>query len=261
MCTGCITSVIAETNIITAVQCNQSTTAEVTRNNSEAMLWYRNSVENKAIYRQIMSSTLNQIAINKDFAKLKPKTWGVVFAIDGTLLDVSDFYYNNVLKCNKENPELIEDYYLKATAIATPGATKLTCGIRKLGGYVVVVTNRDGSGGNGKNIVALTQANLTQQKICYDSIIFANNIYDTNKNPRFAAVTTGDYENVIATKQLPAIKIAAYMGTDITDFPDFKQNTAKLIPANSAELDDFGQNYFMLPNPIVGSWQVDGGVK
>lgn len=237
---------------IEATSCHKNQV--LTSNGYDALLWYRNSIERKIISRQIFDNALDQINNNRDEAKLKSKTWGVIFALDGTLLDISDFYYRNALKCADENPETKNEYYVEASSIATPGAKEISCGIQKLGGYVIIVSNRDGRS-SGKNIVSQTEANLKQQKICYDSVIFANNSYDTDKNPRFTAVSSGDYENVVTSKQLPALKIIAYLGNDISDFPDFKQNTAKNLPYDSTALDDFGDSYFMLPNPLFGGWQ------
>lgn len=227
----------------------------ITSNNYDALLWYRSSAERKALYRQIFNDALDQIEYNVTEDKLKSKTWGVVFGLDGTLMDVSGSYLTNTAKCASNNPGAGNQFVIESAVNATPGAREITCGIQKLGGYVVIVSDVVGSGENGATIQQLTKTNLARLKICYDNILFSNNQYDKDKNPRFTAVTAGDYENVISSRKLPAIKIMAYLGSNIEDFPDFKQSTAKNLSPDSPELEEFGDRYFLLPNPLSGVWQ------
>lgn len=223
-----------------------------TSNNYDALLWYRNSAERKALYRQIFNDALDQIEYTAHNDKLKSKTWGVIFALDGTLLDISDSYLEKTIKCKDDEPAEIVD---ESAVFSTPGAQEITCGIQKLGGYVIIISNQVNSNSAGKNKLQATAANLSRLRICYDNLVFANNQYDTDKNPRFTAVSTGDYENVISTKKLPPLKIIAYLGSNIEDMPNFKQSTAKNLPANSTALDEFGDQYFLVPNPLFGIWQ------
>lgn len=219
----------------------------------DALLWYRNSAEAKVIYRQIFYNAYNQILDNVAESGLKAHTWAVVFALGGTLLD------NSAIKPPQSVTPSDTDIHRSIESInnysALPGAAEVSCDLQNAGARVIIITNRDGSIDNKKfNMISQTQDNLRQQHICYDSIIFATRASDTNKNPRFSAVINGDYENVITTKTFPALPIMGYFGSDIQDFPDFKQNTAHEYPEDSDLFDDFGETYFMLPNPTRGSW-------
>lgn len=227
----------------------------ITSNNYDALLWYRNSAERKALYRQIFNDALDQIEYTVTEDKLKSKTWGVIFGLDGTLLDISGNYLNNTNRCIGGDPETKNQFIIESAVSATAGAKEITCGIQKLGGYVVIVSDVVGSGENGMILQQQTKANLSRLKICYDNILFTNNQYDTDKNIRFTAVNAGDYENVISSRKLPPIKVIAYLGSNIEDIPNFKQATAKNLPADSPELEDFGDRYFLLPNPLFGVWQ------
>ena len=50
----------------------------------------------------------------------------------------------------------------------------------------------------------------------------------------------------------PPLEVVAFLGDNILDFPNLTQAAAK--KADTA-LDAFGVTYFMLPNPMYGSWQ------
>ena len=44
----------------------------------------------------------------------------------------------------------------------------------------------------------------------------------------------------------------AFVGDNILDFPNLTQAAAK---QNAAALEPFGTKYFIVPNPMYGSWQ------
>ena len=130
--------------------------------------------------------------------------------------------------------------------------------MQALGGKVIIVTNRDATSEEAREIINSTESNLATEKVCYDSVIFANGISDTNKNPRFNAITSGDYENTIATtKYTIPLNIVAYVGSDIEDFPSLKQQIMRTQSENESDFDKFGTEYFILPNPISGSWRTN----
>ena len=176
----------------------------------------------KALFREIYTNGVEKAIAQVTQQKLAKKTWGVVFALDGTLLD--------------------EVHHL-----ANPGSTQVTCKIQQLGGNVVIVTQRGNGQLGNTDFIAETSNNLKEQGICFDSIVFANNAKDSNKNPRFIAINSGDYENITMSKRLPPIQIVAYFGSKIQDFPDLKQNLANTSPISDSMFSNFGQKYFMLP--------------
>lgn len=177
----------------------------------------------KAIYREIYTIGLEKIVDQIYQQKLAANTWGVIFDLDGTLLDDSQQHYAN------------------------PGSVEISCKIIKLGGMVSIVTDRSGSIQNNTEFINETKNELDRNGICYSNVLFANNNNDSNKNPRFVAVSSGDYDNVIATKRLPPLKILAYFGNSIEDFPGLKQNLANSLPVSDSMFSEFGQKYFMLP--------------
>ena len=223
--------------------------------NYDALLWYRSSAEAKVIYTQIFNNGYDQIMDNVAESGLKTHAWAVVFALDGTLLDNSKTKVAQIAERSNTSEDIHQNIESSNYHVALPGASEISCDLKDAGARIIIITNRDGSINNKfSNVISSTQENLKQQHICYDSIIFATHASDTNKNPRFSAVVNGDYENVITTKTLPPLPIMGFFGSDIQDFPNFKQNMAHNYPVDSDLFDDFGYRYFMLPNPTQGSW-------
>jgi predicted secreted acid phosphatase len=72
----------------------------------------------------------------------------------------------------------------------------------------------------------------------------ANRVSD--KNPRFDAIQRGTPE----TGGAP-LRVLLWVGDNILDFPALTQ--AARTQANGLDL--FGDRYFMLPNPLYGSWE------
>jgi predicted secreted acid phosphatase len=68
-----------------------------------------------------------------------------------------------------------------------------------------------------------------------------------DKNPRFAAVEKGT-----AAPGLLAIEVVAFVGDNIQDFPGMTQASRS---GGEAAFADFGGRFFVLPNPMYGSWE------
>ena len=54
-----------------------------------------------------------------------------------------------------------------------------------------------------------------------------------------------------AAEGIPALTVVEWLGDNILDFPGMTQD-ARNDPAAFSE---FGKRYFILPNPMYGSWQ------
>lgn len=221
--------------------------------NYNATKWYRDSAEKNAQYNQIFSIGLEKVTAKVKQENLKHKNWGVILDIDETVLDNSAYEKNSVLSC--QNYTSLSNYTFMEQKIstATPGASKFTCSVQKMGGKVVLVTNRDGTFDD--KIKQSTVDNLKQVGICFDNVVFANGGSDNDKTPRFNAVIAGNYESIIAVNKLKPVKVIAYFGDNIQDFPNVKQSEAIKQDPNSDFYSKFGQEYFSLPNPTYGSWE------
>ena len=69
---------------------------------------------------------------------------------------------------------------------------------------------------------------------------------ESDKNPRFRRVETGS-----AAPSIAALVVLQYIGDNIQDFPSLTQSAR----GDSASLAQFGRRYFVLPNPMYGSWE------
>lgn len=194
-----------------------------------AAQWYLYSAEVRAQYNEIFNNAYLTIQNKIAMQKLKPGSWGTVFAIDGTLLNNPNYLRNKaVLECKGINHT--DDWYnYLNTNVATPGALDITCNIRKLGGHVVLVTNRNMN--PNKDVLRATIENLHKNGICFDKVLLASKPQQ-EKSSRFAQVAT-------------KMDIVAYFGSEIADFPE---------DAKANSYNKFGQDYFMLPNPVYGNW-------
>ncbi|ASG68256.1 haloacid dehalogenase [Francisella halioticida] len=232
--------IVGVSSSVFAVGCNP---------NVDGVKWYHVSAEKKALYHQAYNVASEKIKHEVKKEKLKKDSWGVILDIDETTLDSSANEYKNY-----RNYKFNENMLKKGDAIATPGAIKFTHLVHKLGGYVSFVTNR---GGNDKKEFNATVKNLKQQDIYFDQVLFSNKDdgkEQFNKNSRFKAVQTGEYnKKLIFTNELPAHKVIAYFGDNIQDFPHMKQQSMQ--KADPEAYKEFGSKYFIMPNPMYGSWQ------
>ena len=69
----------------------------------------------------------------------------------------------------------------------------------------------------------------------------------SDKNPRFEAVAAGR-----SPASATAVEVVAFVGDNIQDFPAMTQAVKAKGAAGFAE---FGTRFFMVPNPMYGSWQ------
>jgi predicted secreted acid phosphatase len=126
-------------------------------------------------------------------------------------------------------------------ATPLPGAAAFLARVRALGGRIAIVTNRL------ESECADTRAVFDRFKLAYDAMLCRMDGTPSDKNPRFASVAEGR-----SPAGSSALEIVAVVGDNILDFPGFSQNSkAQGAPAFT----EFGVRYFMVPNPMYGSWQ------
>jgi 5'-nucleotidase (lipoprotein e(P4) family) len=201
--------------------------------------WFRNAAERVAIDEQTFRAAL---AAATRLSSAEPaETWAVVLDVDETTLDNSEYQARTAITGQGFNAETWAAWVHEQSAPALPGAKQFTDAVQdQLHGKVVFVTNRN------QDECADTEANLKAQNIRYDRILCAPNDAKgqpiSDKNGRFQAIQEGD-----AKAGIPALKILVFVGDNIQDFPKLSQRT----PGN---LDHFGVDYFLLPNPMYGSW-------
>jgi predicted secreted acid phosphatase len=124
-------------------------------------------------------------------------------------------------------------------AVPLPGASAFLSRVRALGGRIAIVTNR--SAAECPDTEAVFQA----QGLAYDAMLCRPEGGPSDKNPRFEAVARG-------TAGLPPLEPVAFVGDNIQDFPGQSQAIRR---QGDEAFQAFGGGYFVLPNPMYGSWE------
>ncbi|MBV9774213.1 MAG: hypothetical protein JO040_09710 [Gemmatimonadetes bacterium] len=197
--------------------------------------WVRNSAEYRALALQVYRDAGDRLReLSRGMAQ---GSWGVILDADETVLDNSEYQKRRALAGAGYSDESWNAWVRERAAGAVPGAPEFTRAVRELGGRVVIVTNRD------EAVCAETRENLRKLDVAAD-LVLCRPQGQSDKNPRFQAVGAG-------TAGLPPLRVLEYVGDNIQDFPGLSQ-AARPTPA---ALEPFGRSYFMLPDPMYGSWE------
>ena len=199
--------------------------------------WFRTSAEYRAITMSTYRAAAEAVAAG---AKGREKdSWAVVLDADETVLDNSVFQRDLNRSGGPFSEELWATFVRLHSAVPVPGARAFLERVKELGGRIVIVTNR------WNNLCDDTRENFRLQSLPYDAILCRVDTGD--KNPRFESAATG-----AALGDGRAREVLAFVGDNIQDFPKLKQS---LRDEQDAAFADFGRRFFVLPNPMYGSWQ------
>jgi 5'-nucleotidase (lipoprotein e(P4) family) len=199
--------------------------------------WFRSSAEYRALARQAYQLAGDRLP---ELTRALPaKSWAVILDADETVLDNSEYQRRRAVLDSGYTEATWAAWVNERAAPSVPGSVEFLRRVRELGGRVVIVTNRADS------LCAATRANLASVAIQAD-VVLCQPPGESDKNPRFRRVQTG-----AAAPGVPALTVVEWLGDNILDFPGMSQ-AARNDPASLA---DFGKRYFILPNPMYGSWQ------
>lgn len=204
-----------------------------------ALHWTRSSAEHRAILVQAYRGA--EARLRELAAPLPSGSWAVIMDADETVLDNS-LYFQQQAEQGRLGFGFRSwiEFVKEAKAPALPGAAHFTQLIHELGGRLVIVTNR------AENLCADTRRNLERAQIPADAVLCRPQGGD-DKNPRFAAVQNGQVEG------LPPLHVVMWVGDNVQDFPGATQ--AEMKDAPDSAFSEFGHSWWILPNPIYGSWE------
>jgi 5'-nucleotidase (lipoprotein e(P4) family) len=197
--------------------------------------WFRNSAEMRGLYLEIYRIAGEQL--DRLASENAPGTWAVILDADETLIDNSTFEKEQAGVPYSETAW--NEWVGRKAAPALPGGVEFTQTVHRLGGKVVIVTNRD------NRYCDATRENIRADSIETDLVLCRTASGD--KNPRFDAVQKGT-----AAPGLPPLKVLMWLGDNIQDFPGLSQSLRGGADAGYA---NFGKTWFLLPNPMYGSWE------
>jgi 5'-nucleotidase (lipoprotein e(P4) family) len=199
--------------------------------------WVRTSAEYVAACVQTFRFAIDRIAALA--STRSGRSWGVVLDADETVLDNSTYQSELAARGESYSQQSWTAWVKRREAGAVPGAVGFTKRVHELGGVVAIVTNRS------ETECPDTKANLQALGAVYDIVLCRLDAGSWDKVPRFDALANGK-------AGLPPVEIVAYLGDNIQDFPALTQ---QLRHRSEAAFHDFGVRFFVIPNPMYGSWE------
>jgi 5'-nucleotidase (lipoprotein e(P4) family) len=201
-----------------------------------AVHWTRSAAEHRAIFLQTYRAAAE--ALRGPSEGRTPGSWGVILDADETVLDNSLFQLRLARSGRSYDERIWNDWVREEAAPALPGAVEFVSLVRDLGGRVAIVTNRE------MVVCDETRRNLAAVGVHADAVLCRDETGD--KNPRFDAVIRGEGTG------MPPIDVVLWVGDNIGDFPGGSQ---ALKTAPPGALEAVGRRWFVLPNPMYGSWE------
>ena len=207
----------------------------------DGVKWFRVSAEYGAITRSVYRAATE--AVTNAARGKAADSWAVVLDADETVLDNSVFQRDLTRGTAPFSEELWATFVHTRASIPVPGAKAFLERVKELGGRIAIVTNRF------ENLCEDTRENFRSQGLPFDAILCRAQAGTGtgDKNPRFAAAANGS-----AFGDAKAREVLAFVGDNILDFPALNQS---LRDKPDADYADFGKRFFILPNPMYGSWQ------
>ena len=215
-----------------------SSPAPATQALPTAIAWSRASAEHRALFLQVYRAAEAELERR---APASPRgTWAVVLDADETVLDNSVYQQERARLDSGYTTQSWNAWVRRVAATALPGAVAFTRKVHALGGRVAIVTNR------AEEVCAETRDNLRRVDVEADMVLCVPPGV-SDKNIRFRAIESGT-----AAASVPGLRILMYVGDNIQDFPNLTQD---LRLGGDGGFDGFGRTYFLLPNPMYGSWE------
>lgn len=205
----------------------------------DSIRWVRDAAEYRAAVLQTYRLATAQV--ERDAAGRAAGSWAVVLDADETIISNLTYQVERARAGLPYSAESWAAWVRRREATPIPGAAAFLSRVRALGGKIAVVTNRLGSE------CADTIAVFAAHALVYDAMLCRPNGSPSDKNPRFEQVRTGAAPGLDAP-----VEVLAFVGDNIQDFPALSQKTKDTGDLGFAS---FGTRFWVLPNPMYGSWQ------
>lgn len=201
--------------------------------------WVRDAAEYDALVLQAYRAALTRV--EQQAAARARGTWAVVLDADETIINNLQYQIERARMGLGYSAESWNAWVQRREATPLPGAARFLARVRELGGRIAIVTNRLGSE------CPDTEAVFRAHQLAYDAMLCRPDGTPSDKNPRFDAVARGQAFGLTAP-----VDVVAFVGDNILDFPAMSQAARK---TGGAAFSEFGVTFFILPNPMYGSWQ------
>lgn len=205
---------------------------------SNDIVWVKRAESYKCCVQQAYLNGMDRL---RQRAKdKKPGSWCVVLDADETIISNVAMQMTGLPYSAKR----WDEWTHKSAATLLPGAKEF-CGLaQKLGGKVIIVTNRKG------HLQAVTEKNLKELFFPYDVLLTRSGPYakDRTKVMRREAIRKGTVKTLPAGMKLPPLEIVMLAGDQTHDLYDSHKLNFEDVK------DRFGKDFIIIPNPMYGSW-------
>ncbi len=205
----------------------------------DSIRWVRTSAEYAAALEQVYRQAAARV--EAEARTHANGTWAVVLDADETVIDNSLYQEERARAGLGYSEESWDGWVKRREATPLPGVGAFLSRIRALGGRIAIVTNRL------QTQCADTAAVFERHSLLFDAMLCRVNGAPSDKNPRFQAVAAGQ-----TLAGATPLDVVAFIGDNIQDFPALGQSVRGTGPAGFAS---FGVRFFVVPNPMYGSWQ------
>ena len=203
-----------------------------------AIHWARTAAEHRAIFEQTYAWA--EDVVRERAAGLEAGRWAVILDADETVLDNSTYQQRRARQGLGYTRESWNAWVREAAAPSLPGAVAFIHAVQAMGGRVFIVTNRT------EEVCGPTRANLEEHGV-RPAAVLCRSPGEDGKDGRFRSVEMGE-----AAPGVGPMVVVAWVGDNIRDFPGMGQDA---WAADASALEAFGVRYFILPNPMYGSWE------
>ena len=201
--------------------------------------YMRDSEEYAALARQVYRLAAESVARRSQ--NLAAGSWAVVLDIDETTLDNSTYQLDRAAYGVPFEIGSYDAWILRREAAPVPGVVDFVAGVRRAGGRIAWITNRDPVTADA------TRANLQSIGVLGD----ADRICPQDSPQRTKAVRRAELvagRGDCAWSGTP-IRVLAFIGDQMGDFPGADEHIA-----DTGADDAFGRTCFLLPNSMYGEW-------
>jgi 5'-nucleotidase (lipoprotein e(P4) family) len=200
--------------------------------------YVRDSEEYAALTRQVYR--LAGAAVERAAAAHQGRDWVVVLDVDETVLDNSEYELLRRAYGYPFGAATWAVWTARRAAVAVPGVSEFLASVRRQGGRVAFVTNRNEPTRDD------TRANMMALGLWSDADVLCLETDSTyTKAVRRAEISEGRGRCSFGRP----VSVVAYVGDQMGDFP----RAGERDPDAGSDA-AFGVRYFLLPNPMYGAW-------
>ena len=178
----------------------------------------------------------------------QPGTWCVVLDADETVISNVEYQARLQAQRREYSNASWKAWCEEEAAVALPGAVDFCSLAQKLGGKVIIVTNRKGE------VKEAIDANLKKVELPFDLLLVREGPYalDRSKQMRRNDIEKGSIKTLPPGQKFPPLDILMLCGDQNHDLYDAEKLSFEQVK------DRFGRNLVVLPNPMYGDWAFQG---